>query len=264
MHVALKVVCVLAVVILCCVCYIVVYHCYPTPKIKNLQSVESIIPYLESGDLVLVSTLYDAHDLDPFFYRLRQNSWCSLTRFVAGKREWTHVALIVKIDNQPYVYDTCTWDPPYTKYDFTYNPRKESGFQHLSKYVENLNGYVGIRKLKQPHTLRRHAIPYITHHHNQHMTFDMSLSRMIKSIFVKSHIKTLQYAYACSEGAASIYNDAGITHEKFLVGVRFDPFVEESSPLFEDVIHIKPGPKCNQNILKYFDHYENNMQQNQL
>lgn len=229
--------------------YYAIYHSYPIPKIKSLHSVESILPQLDSGDLVLVSAIYE--DRDHYYTQ-------PLTRIIIGDGEWTHVAMIVKIDGQPYVYDTCPWEPEYVEYDFTSNPRNESGFLHLSKYVNNLNGYVGIRKLKPQYESFRRNIYDITQQHNQQMMFEISYLRIFKSFFVNRHIETLQYKYSCSEAAGSIYNHAGIKHDKFFAGMLFNPLIEEHSSMFEDVIHIKPSQRCHPKVLKYFNHWKMN------
>lgn len=226
-------------------CY-VTYHRYPTPKIKTLHSVESISPYLESGDLVLVSSIYEGNS------RRYTHPW---TRMMYGDGEWTHVAIIVKIDSQQYVYDTCPWEPKYGEYDFTSNPHNESGYLHLSKYVNNLNGYVGIRKLKPQYESFRRNIYDITQQHNRRMKFKFNYLGILGAFVAKHHIESVQYNYSCCESVGSIYSHSGIKHDKFFAGMLFGTYIERYSPLFEDVVHIKPGPMCNWSVRKHFDNY---------
>ena len=80
------------------------------------------------------------------------------------------------------------------------------------------------------------------------MRFSLDYTR----IFKKPHIKTLEYNYNCCEAVASIYYDAGITHKMLHGGTTLKPYTEQHSSLFGDIVHIKPGPKINDSLNKYF------------
>jgi hypothetical protein len=217
------------------------------PNIKRIETVDSITPMLESGDVLLVSWY------DNFSKKSGYNT--HFIRNLFGNGNWTHVAIIVIINNEPFVYDTFMHNPNWEEYDITFNPRKDSGFLSLSKYVENLNGYVAIRKLKKNYNKDRGIFLDIMLVHNNLMSYTLDKLRILKSYFYRKDIKTVDYNYSCAEAIAFIYTDAGISHKKFHAGVTLYPFIEDDSDIFDDIIHIKPGPKCIESVSKHFNNF---------
>jgi hypothetical protein len=200
----------------------------------------------ETGDLILVSSNENYSNNRPYIPYLNHDY---LNRIIGGGNEWNHVALFVKINGEPYVYDTCPYYPKWIPYDFTLNEYKESGFISLPKYVDYLNGYLGIRKLKKSYTPQDRSIFLdIIRTHNKNMRFSLDYIK----IFQKPHIKSLAYKYSCCEAVASIYYDAGIQHQMLSAGTTLKPYSENQSPLFGHIVHIKPGPKINDSLNKYF------------
>jgi len=203
--------------------------------------------HFDTGDLLLVAT--HAND------RILQPQWNQLIRLIGGGGEWNHAALIVKIDNEPYVYDTCPYSPYYVEYDFTMNEHKDSGFVHLQKYIDTLNGYVGIRKLKRSaSTDSALSLTFlkVMLNHNVNMKCYLDIMNFVTSPVYKSDITTLQYRYNCCEAVASIYHDAGIHYDAFHAGMSLGPLIDPLCPLFGEIRHIVPGPKLSESIRKYF------------
>ena len=217
------------------------------PKIKYIETVESISSSLESGDVLLVSWY------DDFSKKSGYNS--HIIRNLFGDGYWSHVAMIVMINGEPFVYDTFMHNPNWADYDITFNPKKDSGFLSLAKYIEDLNGYVAIRKLKKKYITDRSIFLDIALVHNNIMSYTLDKLRILGSYFNKKDIKTVDYKYSCVEAIAFMYTDAGIKHDKFHAGITLFPFIEEDSDIFGDIVHIKPGSKCTELVSKYFDNY---------
>ena len=231
------------------------------PKIQNISDVSDI--QIETGDLLLVST----HAHHPMFFGLLQRN--AFLQVTGGGGEWNHVALIVVIGNEPFVYNTCPFNPRSVPYDFTVNSRKDSGFVHLSKYINALHGYVGIRKLNRSflsHTSQPdHLFLTVMQNHNQRMKYSLNLLTCAVSLFLKSQINVVKgddegddednrkYEYNCCEAVAKIYSDVGISYDKFYIGMSLRPLVDMKCPLFGPVTHIRPGPKVGHHLQKYFD-----------
>jgi len=224
--------------------YIISVKLLCSPNIKKICKINELD--LETGDLVLVSSYQ--------YLTKYQNKASNFIRLFGRSGEWNHVALIVKINGEPYVYDTCPYYEYWIEYDITSNKHKHSGYIRLSKYVESFDGYLGIRKLKSKYITDRSVLVDITKHHNENMEFSSDTVNLFTC--PKPHIKETNYKYNCCEAVASIYNDAGIDYDKFHKYMIFGPFVDPHCPLFDDVIHIEPGPKLNKNIAKYFKQSE--------
>ena len=188
------------------------------PKIQKLSNLRDV--HLETGDLLLVST----HAHHPMFFGLLQRN--AFLQVTGGGGEWNHVALIVMIENEPFVYNTCPFNPRSVPYDFTSNARKDSGFIHLPKYMNALHGSIGIRKLNRSFLSQRGQSSYVSdksflrvmQHHNQRMKYSLNLLQCLISSFHKLQINSaaedddddLKYEYNCCEAVAKIYSDVGI------------------------------------------------------
>ncbi len=207
-------------------------------KIQNLNELE-----LESGDLVLLSNYSSWYKGQPIFN--------NMIRLFGNGGEWNHAAIVIKIDGQPYIYDTSPYYKEWIDYDFTQNSKKESGFIKFSKYVSNINGYLGVRKLKTKYVLDRSTFVDIVHVHNKNMEFYAPMINVLN--LSKKHIRNVKYKYNCCQAVASIYNDAGIEYEHFHSDMLLGPLVDPQCPLFDDIVHIEPGKKLKKEIKKHFD-----------
>ncbi len=212
-----------------------------SPNVKEMYKINELD--LESGDLVLVS----GHQR----FTKTQYEFNNSIRLFGGGGEWNHVALIVKINGEPYVYDSSPYYENWLKYEITSNKKENSGYIRLSNYVDALDGYLGIRKLKSKYITDRSILLDITKHHNENMEFSLNCLNCLR--FSKEHIKETKYKYSCCEAIASIYYDAGLYYSKFHRYMMMGPFVDPHCELFDDVFHIEPGPKLNKNIAKYFE-----------
>ena len=215
------------------------------PKIKKIQNLNEI--ELESGDLVLLSN---------YSSWFKGHTLCNnMIRLVANGGEWNHAAIVIKIDGEPYIYDTSPYYKEWIEYDFTQNSKKESGFIKFSKYVNEINGYLGVRKLKTKYVSDRSTFADIVHVHNKNMEFYGPIVNVLN--LSKKHIKNVKYKYNCCQAVASIYNDAGIEYEHFHSDMLLGPLVDPQCPLFDEIVHIEPGEKLKKDIKKHFDKMKN-------
>ena len=248
----MKIIFVTILIILFLIAINIFYELNCRPKIHLLSDLSDI--HLETGDLLLVST----HAYHPMLFGLVQRN--SFLQVTGGGGEWNHVAMIVMINNEPFVYNTCPFNPRSAPYDFTRNQQKDSGFVHLRKYIDHLHGYVGIRKLKRSSSssvvVNDDAFLRVMQVHNQRMKYNLDVLKCIVSSFDKHEIEQIKDddGYNCCEAVAKIYSDVGISYDKFHVGMSLRPLVDQvNCPLFGPIIHIRPGPQMNQNLQKYFE-----------
>ena len=227
----------------------ILFNIYCKPKIKKVYTVDFINNNCNTGDLILVSPSYGGLRYDKLS---KISRFFGMTDFVnrlfAKGKEWNHVAIFVKINNEPYVYDTVPYNPDWIEYDFTLNKYKDSGFIKLSRYIESFNGYIGIRKLK--YSIDNSKLLDIIYNHNLNMKFSGNTGHYI--YHKKQDIKTLKYNYNCCQAVASIYHDAGIKNNKLNTSVLLEPYTEENSDIFSDILHIQYGSKLDPVIRKYF------------
>jgi hypothetical protein len=245
----MKLILIMILIILFPIVINIFYELNCRPKIHILSELSNI--QLETGDLLLVST----HAHHPMLLGLMQRN--AFLQVIGGGGEWNHVAMIVMINNEPFVYTTCPFNPRSVAYDFTRNQQKDSGFVHLRKYVDHLHGYVGIRKLKRSFlAVNDDTFLHVMQVHNQRMKYNLDFLKCIVSSFNKHDIQQIKDGdgYNCCEAVAKIYSDVGISYEKFHVGMSLRPLVDQvNCPLFGPIIHIRPGPRMSQNLQKYFE-----------
>ena len=169
----------LLVIILLFILYIHYCHKYCSPKIKKIYTIDMVKDNFETGDLILVSSNQNYSDNIMSYIPYLNHDY--INRIIGTGKEWNHVAVFVKINGEPYVYDTCSYLPKWIPYDFTLNEHKESGFISLPKYVDYLNGYLGIRKLKKSYAPQDRSIFLdIIKTHNKNMRFSLDYIKIFK------------------------------------------------------------------------------------
>lgn len=200
--------------------------------------IEQAIRYVDDGDLLLISCHYNS---------TKRRILTNLVQLVSGQGEWCHVALIVKINHEPYVFDTCPWNKENINYDYEYtlNPRKDSGFVRLRTYINGFNGHIGIRKLKP--AINRELFRQTCFTHNLNTEFSLTLAKIFRRLIpgrLPLPLADIKYKFSCSENVASVYEHTGVYHQDFYSGMFLYPFVDDNSNLFEDVVHVTPGKLC--------------------
>ena len=215
-----------------------IFYYYPTlDNVKYDLTIDQAVDYAQDGDLLFISFIRPEQMMKKF----QQN----MIRFYTGQQEWTHVALIIKINNEPFVMDTCGFEPDYMiPYHVTENPLNHCGFIHLRSYVDGFNGYVGIKRPRFQIDVQKYRD--LCWHYHREIVFDLGpmkiFKKLISFLVPPWPLHKIKYRFSCAEAAASIYEELGIHHPLFKQGVFFEPFLEPHSPLFHQLIlRVQPG-----------------------
>ena len=152
------------------------------PKIRKRSqvSVEDYLPHAQSGDIILLSGR-GAN----FFHRY----WQSLLRFFSGDREWTHVAPVIKINDQFYVLEISAPFLQRMTFDISYSSDNSSGFIRLDRYLQYMmkHAHLGVRRInkqtcQQPfpddHQIAAWAIKL-----NHHLVYKYDMWDLIKALW---------------------------------------------------------------------------------
>jgi hypothetical protein len=198
--------------------------CYAKPDIKKLDSVANMD--LRTGDLLLVSC----------------NRTFSIARYFGGLEEWTHVAMIVKVQGELFVYDVCRWHPKHTEFNFSPNKKQECGFLRLEEYLQKKDIYIGVRKLRRHISINDKQVYELCMSQCKRLNYVLNFFRFVyyNTISRNEPLKNHTHDFSCVEAISYIYESLGIQSDTFRVGMTLYPYTACNDHIFEEIVHIYP------------------------
>jgi hypothetical protein len=224
------------------------------PKIRKRSQVpvEDYLPYAQSGDIILLSGR-GAN----FFHRY----WQSLLRFFSGDREWTHVAPVIKLNNEFYVLEISAPFLQRLSFDISYSPDNSSGFIRLDRYLQYMmkHAHLGVRRINkqtckvQPFPTDQDIAEWAVTL-NRHLVYKYDMWDLIKARFRKRKLLDVpNFYFTCVEGVGWLLEKMGYrTSADVCEGMGLYPFSKSDQECFGPIIYFQPksSHRFGQNLLK--------------
>jgi hypothetical protein len=229
--------------------------CRPTIDIENYCRLA------QTGDVVLISYMGYGNGLkDRLINRL--------ILLLSGDREWSHVAVVVKKGDTPYVFEVCHRDVCVNHvYDVSNSPTKDSGMIELSRYLEvnchRKHQHVAVRRIRSEHKLQTgdaHAWSLIDQL-NRILIYPSSFLMMLFGQMFRSPLDEQSKYLTCSESVGWVLSRMGYQLREFHRGMGLYPMVRDDSSLFGDIVYLVPSSRASESFQQFQQGLETACQQ---
>ncbi len=209
-------------------------YCYQADIHEKTDiSIDEVIKSVKPGDILMSATVGKHVSKHRFTSNIISigNSW----------KDYHHISIVVEFRNAPHVFEVRPYNMRkicpmiYSENPKSTEKNKVSGFIPLREYLHGISAKFLLRRAKTPFDNAR-LLDVCRQIDKTCTTASGSVSNwMLHQIQPKKPLND-NSGLTCIEGVAAVLQQYGIKHDGFFRGMAMHPFLEQSSPIYEDKI----------------------------